>query len=69
MFEWLHKNYSKTPRAKLLEFLKGAPDISELSKLPNDELLLVYCDRITGGALANASSRPDRAPDLRSSKD
>ena len=58
MFEWLHKNYINVPRAKLLEFLKDAPDISELSKLPNDELLLVYCDRMTGGVLANASSGP-----------
>jgi hypothetical protein len=57
MFEWLHKNYSKTPRTRLLEFLKNATDIDELSKLPDDELLLVYCDRMTGGALAQASKR------------
>lgn len=57
MFEWLHRNYSKAPREILLEFLKAAPDIAELSKLPCDELLLVYCDRMTGGVLAQAEKR------------
>jgi hypothetical protein len=62
MFEWLHKNYSKTSRAKLLEFLKDAPDIGELSKLPDAELLLVYCDRMTGGVLSKANNASPSQP-------
>lgn len=52
LFEWLHENYLKTPRVKLLEFLKTSRDFAELSKLPDDELLLVYCDRMVGGTMA-----------------
>ena len=57
MFEWLHKNHSQTPRAQLLEFFKASPDFEALSKLPDDELLLVYCERMTGGVLAKSSGR------------
>jgi hypothetical protein len=57
MFEWLHKNHSQTPRARLLEFLKASPDFEALSKLPDDELLLVYCERMTGGVLARSGGR------------
>jgi hypothetical protein len=51
LFEWLHENYRNTPREKLLEFLKGAPDLADLSTLPDDELLLVYCERAVGGTM------------------
>ena len=55
MFEWLHKNHSQTPRTRLLEFLRSAPDFETLSKLPDDELLRVYCERMTGGVMARAA--------------
>ena len=58
MFEWLHKNYSQTPRARLLEFLKSAPDFETLSKLPDDELLLLYCERMTGGVMMREAQTP-----------
>ena len=61
MFEWLHKNYSQTPRARLLEFLSSAPDFETLSQLPDDELLLVYCERMTGGVMARAVQTPPPA--------
>lgn len=61
MFEWLHKNYSQTPRARLLEFLRSAPDFETLSSLPDDELLLVYCKRMTGGVMAHAAQTPPPA--------
>jgi hypothetical protein len=62
MFEWLHKCYSNTPRARLLEFLKDAPDIAALSQLSDDELRLVYCDRMTGATLAAQARRADPPP-------
>jgi hypothetical protein len=52
LFEWLHENYRQTPRAKLLEFLSSAADFADLSTLPDDELLLMYCDRMVGGTIA-----------------
>ena len=57
LFEWLHENYRHTPKEKLLEFLNSAPDFAELSKLDDAELLLAYCDRAVGGAMAEG--QPD----------
>jgi hypothetical protein len=51
LFEWLHENYRNTPREKLLEFLKDAPDLSHLSTLPDDELRLVCCERWVFGTM------------------
>ena len=48
LFELLHETYRNTPKEKLLEFLKGAPDLADLSTLPHDELVLVYCERMAG---------------------
>lgn len=45
LFMFFHNSYKNTPREKMLEFLKSARDFDELSKLSNDELLLVFCDR------------------------
>jgi len=51
LFEWLHENYRNTPREKLLEFLQASPDLAHLSTLPDDELLLVCCERWVGGTM------------------
>jgi hypothetical protein len=56
LFEWLHESYRNTPRQKLLEFLRGCPDLAHLSTLPDDELLLVYCERAVDGTIG--TSRP-----------
>lgn len=55
LFEFLYDNYKNTPRQRLLEFLKSAPDFDELAKLPDDELLLVFCDRHVGAVVHMAS--------------
>lgn len=51
LYEFFINSYKKTPREKLLGFIHGAPDIEELKKLPDDELLLVYAERLTHGAM------------------
>ncbi len=51
LFEWLHEKHRNTPREKLVEFLKGAPDLAHLSTLPDDELRLVCCERWVGGTM------------------
>lgn len=53
LYEFFFNSYRETPREKLLEFLDGAPDIEELKKLPDDELLYVYAERLTRGAIRN----------------
>ena len=47
LFDFFLKGYRETPKAKLLEFMKDAPDIVQLEKLPEEELRLVYAERLT----------------------
>ncbi len=56
LFEWFYENHTKTPRDKLLEWLKPAQDFAEISKLPDDELLLVFCDRHVGAVMAKTAN-------------
>jgi len=51
LFEFFYENYKSAPRERMLEFLKSARDFGELSKLPNEELLLVFCDRHVGAVM------------------
>lgn len=43
--KFLYQTYQHTPREKLLDWMKEAPDIAELSKLPQAELAIVFCER------------------------
>jgi len=56
LYEFFVNGYKETPREKLLEFMNGAPDIEELRKLPDDELLFVYAERLTHGAMRGRKS-------------
>ena len=51
LFLFFYETYKKTPRENILEFLEGAPDIQKLSKLPTEDLRLLYSERVTLGAL------------------
>ena len=62
LFEFFHDSYKNTPRERLIELMKSAPDVDELTKLPNDELLLVFCDRNVGAAYAQAERRKQKPP-------
>lgn len=46
-FTFLVDSYKETSREKLLELMNTAPDIKELEKLPQDELLFAYAERMT----------------------
>ncbi len=45
-FEWLLTTYKKSSKEKLLEFLAKAPDIELLRSLSQEDLALIYCERI-----------------------
>ena len=45
LYEWFVDCYSKTPKEKLLEFAKDAPDIEHLKGLDRFSLLLEICER------------------------
>lgn len=51
LYEFFINGYKDTPREKLLEFMNSSPDIEVLKKLPDDELLFVYAERLTHGAM------------------
>ena len=42
------EGYAKTPRARLLELAKGAPNFAELQKLSDDDLRANYCEMMAG---------------------
>ena len=56
LFDFFLEGYRDTPRLKLLEFMRDAPDLDELRQLPVDELRLVYADRLTRSAMARAAA-------------
>ncbi|MCZ6873957.1 MAG: hypothetical protein O7G88_10570 [bacterium] len=53
LYEFFQNGYRETPRGKLLEFMSDAPDIEELKKLPDNELLFAYAERLTHAAMRN----------------
>lgn len=46
LFKFLWSSYRHSTKEKLLEFMKEAPDLEELQKLDQPELVLEYCDRV-----------------------
>ena len=48
LFEWLMECYAKTPRTRLLELAKGAPNFDELQKMSDDDLCANYCEMMAG---------------------
>jgi hypothetical protein len=46
LYDFFMGTYTKTPKAKLLEFLAGAPDIDQLALMDQVELASVYCERL-----------------------
>jgi hypothetical protein len=38
--------YKKTPKSKLLEFMKDAPDIYLLQQMDQADLAIEYCERL-----------------------
>jgi hypothetical protein len=41
---------AKTPRDKILEFMKDAPNYEELQQMPDDELRANYCEMMAHAA-------------------
>jgi len=46
LFDLLHENYRNTPRSKLLEFLHDQPNFEALKDESQEELALIYCERL-----------------------
>ncbi len=48
LFLFYYNTYKHTPKEKLLEFLSGAPDISNLKDMSQEDLALEYSERLVG---------------------
>jgi hypothetical protein len=48
LFEWLMECYAQTPRSRLLELAKGAPNFDEFQKMSDDDLRANYCEMMAG---------------------
>jgi len=57
LYEFFAKAYAETPRERLLEFMAGHPDIEELRKSPQGDLVKQYAYRLTA-AVAGRNEPP-----------
>jgi len=48
----LYETYQKTPKEKLLEFLKDHPDFEKLQDESQEELAIIYCERMAYAAFS-----------------
>lgn len=55
LFEFFLDSYRETPKERLLEIMKDAPDIETLSKMERSDLLIEYCERMAVLAVNNSS--------------
>lgn len=53
LFEWMLKTYSKTPKERLLEFMVGSSDMERLKLMTQDDLALIYCQRMVFNFLSS----------------
>ena len=56
MFDFLYKSYKETPKERLLEFMKDAPDLEELQQLSQKDLSEVVCERWAYDAMRKTPS-------------
>lgn len=55
LFEWMLRCYSKTPKARLLELMKGRADMERLKSLSHLDLAIEYCEGCMHTILRNKS--------------
>ncbi len=60
MFEFFREGFKNAPRERILEFFASAPDIDEISQLPDDELRLVYAERHTLSVMSKSETSNDQ---------
>jgi hypothetical protein len=51
LFDFFYEGYKKTPRERLLEFVKSRADFDVLLKLSDEELLISYCEGLVYSAM------------------
>jgi SEC-C motif len=62
IFDWydfFFASYGRTPKEKLLEFMKDAADIEVLKTMPQQEIAKAYCERLALGVDRRSKHSPD----------
>jgi hypothetical protein len=54
-YDFFFETYGNTPKEKLLEFLKTAPDLEALALLSQRKLAETYCERLAYKVIRNAA--------------
>lgn len=62
-YDFFFESYSKTPKKRLLEFLRDAGDYSQLEPLTQKELARVYCERLAARVWHEEGTRSTPEPD------
>ena len=52
LFEWFMTVQKELPRAKMLEWLSGTPNLSEFETLSDEDLRIAYCEGLVGAVRA-----------------
>jgi len=55
LFDFFYEIYQKTPKEKLLEFLKDHSDSHKLQDESQEELSIIFCERMVYSAIENGS--------------
>jgi hypothetical protein len=56
LFDFIHKVYRQTSKEKLLEFMKGYPDMERLKAMQQEELAVIYCEGIVEHMLSERAA-------------
>ncbi len=59
LFEFFLHAHSNTPKERLLELMKNAPDIDSLRKMKQSDLAIEYCERLASSKLKGNETTPD----------
>jgi len=54
LYDFFHNAYRRTPKERLLEFMKDWQDFETMKALSQEELAKIYCERAAYGAMAAA---------------
>lgn len=60
IYDFFHESYIKTPKEKLLEFMKEHPDRERLATLSQEELAKLYCEGLTYTIINSNKSLPTK---------
>jgi hypothetical protein len=55
LYDFFYDGHKSTSKDNLLKLLDGASDMEELKKLPPEDLLQTYCERLTTGFFQTAA--------------